>query len=48
MKRLWAWLSDLFVSEPAAVTVTHRPIAIAVDTPDAPWTIHQVSELRWA
>lgn len=45
MKRIWAWLSErLFVSDPAEPV--QRPIAM--DTPDAPWSLSQVNELRWA
>jgi hypothetical protein len=45
MKRIWAWLSELFASaEPVAVT---RHV-IARDTPPAPWSLSQVEELRWA
>lgn len=45
MKRIWGWLSErLFVSaEP--VSVVHR---LSIDTPDAPWSLNQVNELRWA
>ena len=46
MKRIWAWLSErLFVSEPLA-PVMEKPLAM--DTPDAPWSLSQVNELRWA
>lgn len=44
MKRIWAWLSQrLFVSEAPVA----RPV-IRLDTPDAPWSLSQVEELRWA
>lgn len=46
MKRIWAWLSEhLFTSaEPVSAK---RPV-LKLDTPDAPWSLSQVEELRWA